>query len=52
MHSAVNRVQGVFGFFTTVASFVAFFAALSVLLYPATDVSSSVDLTRVQVYVL
>ncbi|EED17925.1 microsomal signal peptidase subunit (gp23), putative [Talaromyces stipitatus ATCC 10500] len=49
MHSASNRVQGVFGFFTTVAAFVAGFAALSVLLHPATDVSSSIGLTNVQV---
>ncbi|EEA24233.1 Signal peptidase complex subunit [Talaromyces marneffei ATCC 18224] len=49
MHSTTNRVQGVFGFFTTVAAFVAGFAALSVLLHPATDVTSSVDLTSVHV---
>lgn len=49
MHSAVNRVQGVFGFFTTVAFVVAGLAALSVLLHPATDVSSSVELTNAHV---
>lgn len=52
MYSSSNRAQGVFGFFTTVAAFVAGFAALSVLLHPATDVTSSVDLNSVQVYVL
>lgn len=52
MHSIVNRAQGVFGFFTTVAFVVAGFAALSVFLYPATEVSSTVELNNVQVYVL
>jgi hypothetical protein len=52
MYSSSNRAQGVFGFFTTVAAFVAGFAALSVFLHPATDVTSSVDLKGVQVYVL
>ncbi|GAM36244.1 microsomal signal peptidase subunit [Talaromyces pinophilus] len=49
MYSSSNRAQGVFGFFTTVAAFVAGFAALSVFLHPATDVTSSVDLKGVQV---
>lgn len=51
MYSTSNRAQGVFGFFTTVAAFVAGFTALSVFLHPATDVKSSVDLNSVQVYV-
>ncbi|KAH8702138.1 putative microsomal signal peptidase subunit [Talaromyces proteolyticus] len=49
MHSAINRAQAVFGFFTTVAFFVAGLAALSVFLHPATDVTSSVELKNVQV---
>jgi hypothetical protein len=51
MHSVVNRAQAVFGFFTTVAFVVAGLAALSVFLYPATEVSTSVELNNVQVYV-
>lgn len=51
MHSSLNRAQGVFGFFTTVAIFVAGFAALSVLLMPATDAKADVELKNVQVYV-
>lgn len=50
MHSTLNRAQGVFGFFTTVALFVAGFAALSVLLMPATDAKAEVELKNVQVY--
>ncbi|KAL1989290.1 hypothetical protein VTN96DRAFT_52 [Rasamsonia emersonii] len=49
MYSSLNRIQAVFGFFTTVALFVAGLAALSVLLYPADDVTSSVELKSVQV---
>ncbi|KAL1970794.1 hypothetical protein VTN77DRAFT_2628 [Rasamsonia byssochlamydoides] len=49
MHSSLNRLQAVFGFFTTVALFIAGLAALSVLLYPADDVASSVELKGVQV---
>lgn len=51
MHSSLNRLQAVFGFFTTVAVFVAALASLSVLLHPADDVTSSVELKGVQVYV-
>lgn len=51
MHSTINRTQTVFGFFTTVALTVAAAIALSVLLYPADDVTSSVELKNVQVYV-
>ena len=51
MHSTLNRAQGVFGFFTTVALFVAGLAALSVFLYPTDDVTSSVKLRDVKVYV-
>jgi hypothetical protein len=51
MHSSLNRAQGVFGFFTTVALFVAGVAALSVLLYPAHDAKAEVSLKNVQVYV-
>ncbi|KAI3004526.1 hypothetical protein CBS147346_4868 [Aspergillus niger] len=49
MHSTLNRAQGVFGFFTTVALFVAGLAALSVFLYPTDDVTSSVKLRDVKV---
>lgn len=52
MHSTLSRVQGVFGFFTTVALSVATVVALSVLLHPADDVTSSVELKNVQVYVI
>lgn len=52
MHSTINRAQAVFGFFTTVALTVAAAIALSVLLYPADDVTSSVELKNVQVYVV
>lgn len=52
MHSSLNRVQAVFGFFTTVALFVAGVAALSVLLFPADDVTSAVDVKNVQVYAI
>lgn len=50
MHSSLNRAQAVFGFFTTVAFFVGALAALSVLLHPADDVTTSVELKNVQVY--
>ncbi|RAL01914.1 signal peptidase complex subunit SPC3 [Aspergillus ibericus CBS 121593] len=49
MHSALNRAQAVFGFFTTVALFVAGLAALSVLLYPTDGITSSVKLRDVKV---
>lgn len=52
MHSSLNRAQAVFGFFTTVALFVAGVAALSVLLYPADDAKAQVALKDVKVYVL
>jgi hypothetical protein len=52
MYSSLNRAQAVFGFFTTMAFVVAGFAAISVLLHPANDVSSSVELKGAQVYVL
>ena len=51
MHSALNRVQAVFGFFTTVALFVAGLAALSVLLYPTDGITSNVKVRDVKVYV-
>ena len=50
MHSALNRAQSVFGFFTTVAFVLGVLAAVSVTLHPAEPVSS-VELTNVQVYV-
>lgn len=50
MHSSLNRLQAVFGFFTSVALCVAGVAALSVLLFPADDVTSSLDVKNVQVY--
>ncbi|PYH36985.1 signal peptidase complex subunit SPC3 [Aspergillus neoniger CBS 115656] len=49
MHSTLNRAQGVFGFFTTVALFVAGLAALSVFFYPTDDVTSIVKLRDVKV---
>lgn len=51
MHSSLNRAQAVFGFFTTVALFVAGFAALSVFLYPADNAKTEVEVKNVQVYV-
>lgn len=51
MHSALNRAQSVFGFFTTVAFVLGVLTAVSVTLLPAEPVSS-VELTNVQVYVL
>ncbi|KAL4894499.1 signal peptidase subunit-domain-containing protein [Aspergillus ambiguus] len=49
MHSALNRAQAVFGFFTTVAMFVAGLAALSVLLYPTDATTADVVLKDVKV---
>ncbi|KAJ5381412.1 Signal peptidase 22kDa subunit [Penicillium cataractarum] len=49
MHSSLNRLQAVFGFFTTVALVVAGFAALSVLLFPTDTTTASVQLKNVQV---
>lgn len=49
MHSSLNRVQAVFGFFTTVALCVAAVAALSVLLLPADAARADVELKNVQV---
>ncbi|KAL6237559.1 hypothetical protein BDW75DRAFT_75272 [Aspergillus navahoensis] len=49
MHSTLNRAQAVFGFFTTVALFVAGFAALSVLLFPTDNVTAEVSLRDVKV---
>lgn len=50
MHSSLNRLQAVFGFFTSVALCIAGVAALSVLLFPADDVTSELDVKNVQVY--
>ncbi|KAL4964396.1 signal peptidase complex subunit SPC3 [Aspergillus stella-maris] len=49
MHSTIYRAQAVFGFFTTVALFVAGFAALSVLFFPTSDVTSDVRVKDVKV---
>ncbi|OJJ95452.1 hypothetical protein ASPACDRAFT_81930 [Aspergillus aculeatus ATCC 16872] len=49
MHSTLNRAQAVFGFFTSVALFVAGLAALSVLLFPTDGVTSQVKLRDVKV---
>ncbi|KAL3462578.1 putative microsomal signal peptidase subunit [Aspergillus heterothallicus] len=49
MYSTLNRAQAVFGFFTTVALFVAGIAALSVLLYPTDTVSAKVQLKDAKV---
>lgn len=51
MHSSLNRLQSVFGFFTTVALVVAGLAAVSVLLFPTDATTASVQLKNVQVYV-
>lgn len=48
MHSSLNRLQAVFGFFTTVALVVACLAAVSVVLFPS-DATASVSLKNVQV---
>ncbi|KAK2779522.1 hypothetical protein FQN53_001345 [Emmonsiellopsis sp. PD_33] len=48
MHSALNRVQSVFGFFTTVAFVLASLTALSVVLHPAAP-ATSVEVSNVQV---
>jgi Signal peptidase subunit len=50
MHSALQRAQNVFGYFTTVASLVAAVIAVSVLIVPQTP-QASVKLRNVQVYV-
>lgn len=49
MHSALTRVQAVFNYFTTVAVVIASLASLSVLLHPANDATTSVELANVQV---
>ncbi|KAJ5708926.1 Signal peptidase 22kDa subunit [Penicillium malachiteum] len=49
MHSSLNRLQAVFGFFTTVALVVAGVAALSTLLFPTDATTASVQLKNVQV---
>jgi len=48
MHSMLNRVQNVFGFFTTVAFFVAAMAALSVLWHPA-SADVSISLSKIEI---
>lgn len=54
MHNALNRVQNVFGFFTTVASFVALaIAIVSLVTLPVPTLKDgSLKLRNVQVYVL
>lgn len=49
MHSSLNRLQAVFGFFTTVGLVVAAVAALSTLLFPTADSTASVQLKNAQV---
>lgn len=49
MHSSLNRIQAVFGFFTTVALVVSALAAVSVLFFPADETNASVQLKNVQV---
>ncbi len=48
MHSTLVRAQNVFGFFTTVAFFVAGLTALSMLLYPVNP-TAEVDIRNVKV---
>jgi signal peptidase complex subunit 3 len=50
MHSTLVRGQNVFGFFTTVVSFVAGFIALSVLVQPPTP-TATLAMRNVQMYV-
>ena len=50
MHSTLVRGQNVFGFFTTVVSFVAGFIALSVLVTPPSP-TATLALRNVQMYV-
>jgi hypothetical protein len=50
MHSALVRVQNVFGFFTTVVSFLAGFIALSVLVLPPSP-TATLTMRNVQMYV-
>ncbi|KAJ6146964.1 hypothetical protein N7497_008946 [Penicillium chrysogenum] len=49
MHSSLNRIQSVFGFFTTVALVVSALAAVSVVFFPADEANASVQLKNVQV---
>lgn len=49
MHSTLVRAQNVFGYFTTVAAFVAAVIALSVFIAPQTP-SGTLKLQNVQVY--
>lgn len=51
MHSALVRVQNVFGFFTTVAFCTAIAVALSVTVIPQAP-SAEIELRNVQVYVI
>jgi signal peptidase complex subunit 3 len=51
MHSAFVRIQNVFGFFTTVAGFVATAIALSVLITPQSP-TASLTMRDVKVYVV
>ncbi|EAS31064.3 microsomal signal peptidase subunit [Coccidioides immitis RS] len=48
MHSALNRAQGVFGFFTTVALVLGILTSLSVVLHPANPVTS-IKLSNIKV---
>lgn len=51
MHSALVRVQNVFGFFTTVAFCTAILVALSVTVIPQAP-SADIELRYVQVYII
>ncbi|KAI1932881.1 Signal peptidase complex subunit [Ophidiomyces ophidiicola] len=48
MHSALNRIQGVFGFFTSVALVLGVLTAFSVVLHPAEPITT-VKLSNIQV---
>ncbi|WEW56130.1 Signal peptidase complex subunit [Emydomyces testavorans] len=48
MHSALNRAQSVFGFFTSVALVLGILTSLSVVLHPASPVMS-IELSNIQV---
>ncbi|TGZ82740.1 signal peptidase 22 kDa subunit [Ascodesmis nigricans] len=48
MHSTAVRIQNAFGFFTTIAFFVAALTALSTILYPANP-SASINLRNIKV---
>ena len=51
MHNSLNRVQGVFGFFTTVVAFLGGFIALSDFVIDRAPSVGQITPTNLQVYV-